>query len=307
MSAAEDSVLVAVVAYNSAPVLPDLIASLPAGLGPVPWQLVVADNDSRDDSVAVVRRLAPEAVVVPMGRNAGYAAGINAAVAAGDPHPAVLVLNPDVRLEPGCVPTLLAALREPGVGIAVPLLRDAHGVRIDSLRREPSVRRALADAVLGADRAGRLGRLGEVVSADAAYRHACDTDWAEGSTQLVSAACWARVGPWDESFFLYSEEADFDLRARDAGLATRFVPTAAAVHLEGDSAASPRLWPLLVVNRVRLFRRRRGLPATVLFWAAVVLREGSRASLGRRPSRAALRALLDPARLRAAPGPGWLG
>jgi len=302
----EEQVLVAVVAHNSADVLPGLLASLPEGMAGVPWQTVVVDNASDDDSVDVVRRLVPEARVVVTGRNGGYSAGINAAVAAGGPHTAVLVLNPDVRLDPGCVPRLLAALREPGVGIAVPRLRDAGGVRIDSLRREPTLTRAVADAVVGAERAGRLGRLGEVVTDPEAYAADADTDWAEGSTQLISAECWTRVGTWDESYFLYSEEADFDLRARDAGFAVRYVPDAGAVHLEGGSAGSPRLWPLLVVNRVRLFRRRRGWLWAVPFWAVMVLREASRACLGRRTSRAALRALLDPIRMREPAGPGWL-
>src|SRR5665811_2530774 len=92
--------------------------------------------------------IAPDATVVEMGRNAGYAAGINAAVAAAPPHTAVLVLNPDVRLGAGCVPELLRALREPGVGIAVPRLLDAHAVLIDSMRRAPTCLRALGDALI---------------------------------------------------------------------------------------------------------------------------------------------------------------
>ncbi|WP_166136633.1 glycosyltransferase [Nocardioides ochotonae] len=306
MSAADPTVLVTVVTFNSAPLLPELLASLPDALDPLPWRLVVADNDSHDDSVAVVRDLAPDAVVVEMGRNAGYAAGINAAVAAGGPHTAVLVLNPDVRLDPGCGPALLAALREPGVGVAVPLLRDANGERIDSLRRKPTVLRTWADAVIGADRAGRLGRLGETITDAERYRAACDTAWAEGSVQLVDAECWTRVGPWDETYFLYSEETDFHLRVGDAGLVVRFVPTAGATHLEGDSGVSPRLWPLLTANRVRLARRRGGRAAACAVWAALVLREASRACLGRRTARAAVRVLLSPRLLRRPAGPEWV-
>jgi GT2 family glycosyltransferase len=174
------------------------------------------------------------------------------------------------------------------------------------LRREPTLTRALADALLGGNRAGRHGRLGEVVTDEGAYRSETDTDWAEGSTQLIAAECWEACGPWDESFFLYSEEADFDLRARDAGFVTRFVPRAGAIHLEGDSGVSPRLWPLLMVNRVRLYRRRHGLVRALPFWGAVVLREASRACLGKPTSRAALRALVSPARLRQPAGPAWL-
>lgn len=311
--APELPVLVAVVTHDSADVLPGLLESLPAGFGAVPWRTVVVDNASRDGSADLARRLDPTAVVVEPGVNGGYAAGLNAAVAAGPPHRAVLVLNPDVRLDPGCVPRLLAALDgspassgRPVVGIAVPRLRDARGVRIDSQRREPTLVRALADLLVGATRAGRWGRIGEVVTDERAYSRATDTDWAEGSTQLVSAACWAACDGWDESFFLYSEEADFALRARDLGYATRYVPAAGAVHLEGGSAGSARLWPLLTVNRLRLYRRRHAGPAVAAFWAVLVLRESSRALLGRAASRAAVRVLLTPALLRRPAGPDWL-
>ena len=298
-----DPVTVVVVTYNSADVVAGLLASLPAGLGDLDWSLVVVDNGSTDDSVEAVRAAAPDATVVRSGRNGGYAAGINLGVAQVAGPTDVLVLNPDVRLSPGCVPELVAALRRTGAGIAVPRLDDAQGDVIASRRREPTLRRALADAVLGAERAGRVGDLGEVVTDPREYEVEGPTDWAEGSTQLVSAACWAAVAPWDESYFLYSEETDFALRARDAGYPTYFVPTAHAVHLEGGSAGNPGLWRLLVANRLRLYSRRHGHVATACFWLVLVGREGSRALLGKRTSRAALRALLSPTYLRQVPGP----
>jgi GT2 family glycosyltransferase len=297
------TILVAVVSYNSERLIPDLIAGLRTGLDGMKWHLTVADNDSRDGSVALVRELAPEATVIEMGRNAGYAAGINAAVAASPSHDAILILNPDVRLTPGCVPRLLEALDVPGTGIAVPHLVDGDGTLIYTQRREPSVLRTLGDAFLGAGRAGRFRPLGEIVTTGSAYEAETFTDWAEGSTQLISAECFARIAPWDERYFLYSEETDFALRARDAGLRTRYVPDAHAVHLEGDSRVSPGLWALLTLNRVRLFRRRHGAVHTAAYWAALLLRESSRAALGKKPSRAATRDLLTPSRLRETPGP----
>ena len=303
--AGSDEVVVVVVTYNSAHVVADLVTSLPAGMGGVPWRLVVVDNASRDRTVEVVRAVAPDAAVVPLARNAGYAAGINAGAAVAGPGRALLVLNPDVRLSPGCVPALLAALELPGVGVTVPRLLDGQGVLVPSMRREPTLLRAVADAVLGAERAGRLGTLGEVVTDEAAYERAQATDWAEGSTQLISAECWRRCGPWDESFFLYSEETDFHLRVRDHGFTTRYVPTATAVHLGGDSTTSPRLWSMLVANRVKLFSRRHRRVRSAAYWAALLVRELSRAVLGKRTSRRAVRTLLSPTLLRAPRGPEW--
>lgn len=299
-----ESIVIVVVTFNSRSQLGGLIDSLPPGMDGAHWQLVVADNASHDGTAELVRKELPQATVVDMGRNAGYAAGINAALAAADPFTAALVLNPDVRLKAGCVPTLLRALREPGVGIAVPRLEDGDGQLILSMRREPTVTRALADALVGAERAGRYPRLGEMVSDPRCYDSPSLTDWAEGSTQLISSECLETCGPWDDSYFLYSEETEFGLRARDRGFATKYVPTAAAVHLEGDSASSPPLWALLVTNRVRLFRRRNGWLKAVPFWGVTLLREASRSLLGRTTSRAAVRSLISPTRLRERPGPG---
>src|SRR5690606_5442204 len=68
-------VAVVVVTYHSEPLLADLVASLPAGLAGLEWHLTVADNGSTDATVPTLRRLAPEATVVEMGANRGYAAG----------------------------------------------------------------------------------------------------------------------------------------------------------------------------------------------------------------------------------------
>lgn len=302
MSLSDQTVAVVVVTYNSEGLLDELLTSLDDGLKGLAWHLTVADNSSVDCTVPTLRRVAPAAVIIEMGRNAGYAAGINAAVRAALPHSAILVLNPDVRLMPGCVAELLSALR-PGIGIVVPQLVDGDSVLIESLRREPTVLRAWGDALLGARRAGRHPALGEVVTDRRLYGRESVTDWAEGSTLLISRECWRVCAPWDESFFLYSEETDFALRARDLGLVTWYVPSARAMHLQGDSGKSPGLWTLVMLNKVRLFHRRNGKIRTAVYWAALVSRELSRAVLGKATSRAAVKALVNPKRLAEPRGP----
>lgn len=297
-------VLVVCVLFNSADVLPSLIASLPAGLEAVDWHLVLVDNASQDDSVKLAHELEPEATVVECPTNRGYAAGINAGVAAyhGE-YTAVLVLNPDVRLAPGCGLALLGALQAANAGITVPLLLGGDGKLLHSIRRDPTVLRQAADTFLGARTAGRIGRLGEVVATPSSYRSRHPVDWAEGAVLMIDAGCMVSTGGWDESYFLYSEETDFALRARERGYAMVFEPTAQAVHLRGGSATNPRLWPLLCRNRVRGYRQHHGRVSSAFYHALVVLREASRAALGKPTSRAALRYLLDRRRMRRTPGP----
>ena len=75
------------------------IAALLAELGPGD-ELVVVDNASSDDTAAVVRELAPEAKLVTLAENVGFAAGANRGVeaAAGE---LVVLLNPDAVPQPG--------------------------------------------------------------------------------------------------------------------------------------------------------------------------------------------------------------
>ncbi|MFB7465252.1 glycosyltransferase [Streptomyces sp. NPDC056224] len=310
-------VAVLVVTWNSAGVLPEFLASLPDGMAGLDWRLVVADNDSSDGTVDLVRSLAPDTTLVQTGRNAGYAAGVNAALAAAAAWEggfrAALVCNPDVRMRRGCAKVLVDGLgaapeggdgRDGRVGISVPLLYEEDGrTLLHSLRRESQVTRALGEAVLGNRRAGRFPRWSELVTDPSAYERATVADWATGALMALSRDCLDACGAWDESFFLYSEETEYCLRARDHGFVTRLEPAASATHLGGDSQVSPHLWTLLTLNRVRLYGRRHGPAATAAFRAAVLLRETSRAALGRPANRAAARALATPSALRATPGP----
>lgn len=284
--------LAVAVTYNSAAVVGGLLSSLDGAFAGLPHDLVVVDNASTDDTLAVVARHAPGARVHRLDRNTGYAAGVNRAVAGVRPGGALLVLNADVQLSTGAARLLLDGLDEPGTGITVPLLSSESGAALPSLRREPSVLRALGEAVLGGHRAGRVEALGEVVVEPDAYRRPSTADWATGAVMMVSEECLSAVGPWDESFFLYSEETDFALRARDAGFATRLVPGATAVHVGGEGMTSPSLYALLTLNRRRLFRARHGAAESAAFTLALALNEVLR--LRRPVHRAALRALITP-------------
>jgi GT2 family glycosyltransferase len=281
-----------VVTFNSSAVVGDFLAALPAGFGPVPYELIVVDNDSRDDTVAIVGDRAPGATVIATGANLGYSGGVNVGVRHRTLTGPILILNPDVRLRPGLVSTLTNVLEEPGVGIAAPRIEAPDGTIQFSQRRDPTVLRAWGEAILGGPRAGRFARLGDMVTDPSSYDDPSRPDWVSGAIMLYSADCAQAVGPWDERFFLYSEETDFALRARASGYGIRFVPTASAVHIGGDANTSPALWSILVRNRVRLYRKYHGPWKTRAFASGVFANELIRAAAGRATSRAALRDLV---------------
>jgi len=285
-----------VVTFNSGEVLDGCLRSLAAQTGVDLTAVVVADNASKDTSVAIAE--AAEGIpvrVVQVGRNAGYAAAFNAGVATLELRKldAVLVLNPDCRLRPTTLQLLARALRQPGRAISAPKLLNPDGSLQPSLRRTPTVRGAWVEAIVGGDRAGRAG---ELVFDPKVYEVAGPVAWATGAAMLMSAPAMRELGPWDESFMLYSEETEYCQRATDKGWSLWYEPEAVVEHIGGESGTNPTLYSLMMVNKVVLFRRRRGAAAGLAYHLAVLLGETIRAATGRATSRASLTALLHPSR-----------
>jgi N-acetylglucosaminyl-diphospho-decaprenol L-rhamnosyltransferase len=274
---------VGILAYNSERRLPDLLASLPAGLAGVDdWHLVIADGASADGTLEVARRLAPDAAIVGLGANRGFAAAANAVISFDQSTDAVLILSPTVRLSPGCVRPMLAALGRPAAGIAVPRLFRGTGKPFPSLRRRPTLLRAWSEALLGGGLARRIGALSELIADPADYTSQTRADWATGAVTMMSRECLKQAGDWDETFFLYSEETEFELRAADAGFRLTFADVN-VTHLGGEARIRPELYALQCANKVRLYgMRHRRLPSG-LFFAAVLLGEALRALSRRTP------------------------
>ncbi|UJP08879.1 glycosyltransferase family 2 protein [Microbacterium sp. KUDC0406] len=262
---------VVVVTYRSADDVLGLIASLRADAGDLRVRVVVADNSPTDETRRAVAQH-PDVICVATGGNLGYAGGINAAMAHVGEADAIVVLNPDLVVEPGCLAALRARQLQSGAGIIVPRIMDDEGLT-PSLRWEPSLLRMLGDALFGGRLRGRPQRLSEIVFSPAAYRTAHTADWATGAALLIDAETAAMAGPWDERFFLYSEETDFFRRVRENGGTVWFEPTATVHHRQGGSGSSIDLDRLLAVNRIRYARKHHPRGVAACYRGMVVLHE----------------------------------
>ncbi|GAA1956389.1 exopolysaccharide biosynthesis GT4 family glycosyltransferase EpsE [Agromyces allii] len=284
-------VVAVVVTYESRSCIDALIDSLRVEAAERAIRVVVADNASGDGTLEHVRSRHPDAISFGTGANLGYAAAINrCAPMVGDAR-AVLVLNPDAVVEPGCVQALLARLDSSGAGAVVPGIREADGRTARSIRREPSLLGTLGDSLFGGRLRGRPGWLSETVFDARAYATAHPIDWATGAAVLFDAGLAQRVGPWDERYFLFSEETDYFRRLREAGGTVWFEPRAVVTHAEGGSGRSPALNALSAVNRIRYARKFRSRTYAAAFRSIAVLAEVLR--VGRPQSAGALAVVLN--------------
>lgn len=208
----------------------------------LPVDVVLVDNGSSDDSVEVARRELPEVKVLELGRNHGFGAAINRAVAA---HPAdsIILLNNDAEPEPRFVEALLDGLGS-GVDAVAGLLRQERAPElIDSAG-------VVADTTL----MGFDYLHGEPIAAAA---EAPDPLGPTGGAALYRRAAFEAVGGFDERIFLYYEDLDLALRLAAAGGRCRLAPEARALHAYSASlgAASARKYGWTGWSRGYMLRR----------------------------------------------------
>jgi GT2 family glycosyltransferase len=197
--------------------------------------VVVVDNCSVDGSREVAQEV-PFAEVVALTENVGFGRACNIGVTRVD-TPAVALLNPDVELVDD---SLLALATEALRGdrpdrLLAPLVLNGDGSRQDSVHPAPSslpdlvrslVPPAAVPTPVGASlwpwRSKRSRRVG----------------WAVGCALVGSTAMLCRLGPFDETIFLYGEDLELGLRAAQDGVETWFWPTARVIHHGAHSARS---------------------------------------------------------------------
>lgn len=276
-----------IVTYNSERHIADLLDSLGPAMGSLTYSTVVVDNGSSDGTLELLS--GRNDCVVIRSHNVGYAAGMNLAVRSSPSAKATLILNPDAVLDPGSVPQMYAVLQKPSIAVVAPRVREQDGSLSPTLRRGPTICRV-----------GGLSFTGwpvftERIEEPREYEYEHETDWAVGAVLLIDSVRYSELGGMDESFFLYSEETDFSLRAKDAGWRTVFTPTAGAMHIGGGSGESATTHTMKVLNRIRLYRRRRGAPLATIYFGLSLLIEIRRAVLGHTKSWPTIRALLRPA------------
>lgn len=243
-------ICVVVVTYNSADDIALLLGDLRRATDDLAIRVVVVDNGSADDTRDIVRSCGNDIDLVEE-RNIGYAGGVNAATRRPGSYDYQVVLNPDLRVPDGALKRWVESARRTGAAAVAPVIVDSDGTLHRSLHREPTILRTLGDALLGDHLLARPSAFTERVSDPRDYSRPGKTDWATGAALLVRHDVVEAVGPWDERFFLYSEETDYCRRIRGLGHEIAFDPEVSVIHHGAGSGTSKELDTLLAVNKVR--------------------------------------------------------
>jgi len=185
----------------------------------------------------------------------GFGANHNAAFAHCR-EPFFCVLNPDIELAGNPFPALLGCLQDDGIALAAPLIFSPDGRIEDSARHFPNLLSLLSKALGGHD--GRY--------AITPGQEPLVVDWVAGMFMVFSGAAYARLGGFDERYFLYYEDVDVCARAGHAGMKVVVCPSVSAIHDAAAESKEPAAPALALGQHVAL-----PLAILVLGWFATTL------------------------------------
>jgi N-acetylglucosaminyl-diphospho-decaprenol L-rhamnosyltransferase len=230
-------IIISIINYRTGDLTLECVQSVLNDLDGIDGRVVVVDNASGDGSAEQIEAWisghpATPVDLVRSATNSGFSGGHNQGIAAYEAA-YYLVLNSDAELHPGFFDAVLTAAKtQPTAGLIAPRLEGSDGETQVSLFRFHS---PLGELIRGAA-TGPITRL--------FHRHdvplglepdPAEIEWASFACILLHGDMVRALGPMDEGYFLYFEDAEYCLRARRAGWSLLYVPQAVAVHFRGGS------------------------------------------------------------------------
>lgn len=210
--------------WNGAADLPDCLDSLLEQS--VSANIIMVDNASTDGSVELVKAKFPQVDVVELGKNRGFAGGVNAGIKRSieSGHKYVALFNNDAVADKTWLKSLVKYMdANPKVGIAAPKILSLNGKRIDSTGECYTVW-------------GLPYPRGRGERDIDKYDNDAKIFGASGGASIYRVKMLQAIGLFDEDFFAYYEDIDLSFRAQLAGWKVAFAPQAIVYHQIGATS-----------------------------------------------------------------------
>ena len=247
-------VAVVIVNYNTREHLRACLATIQSE---APFEVIVVDNASSDHSVEMVRTNYPWVVLHANETNLGYGAAANQAIASCTAK-YVLLLNSDILMPPGALQALSTYLdQHPRAAIVGPRLENLDGSLQASCFQFPGTFMWLLDNDDLRPLIRRLPFCHNRFLRTWSYTHNRRVPWVKGAALVIRRKAFEAVSGFDESFFMYFEEADLCCRLQTIGWEVHFTPVTTILHIGEVSTRQYRtdMTVQFIVSRMLFFQR----------------------------------------------------
>lgn len=205
------------------------------------FEVFVADNNSHDGSVEMVRKEFPQVKLISNSENLGFAKANNQAIkrAKGD---FILLLNPDMRVMPDTFDKMLGWMRNnKQATVAGCHLADEQGYTVKHVRRFPALLDQLAIVLKLPHLFSRV--LNKYLRVDFDYSKPAKVDSIRGGFFVIKREALRTIPTeknstlpcLDERYFLWFEEVDFCQQVFNAGGEVWYTPVAKCIDYVGES------------------------------------------------------------------------
>ena len=221
-------------------------------------EVIVADNDSTDGSMTLMRELFPDVRTIEFDNNCGFTGGYNRAFAQIDAE-YFLLINSDIEVTDGWLEPLAEWMdSHPECGACSPKLHSWY-------ERDTFEYAGAAGGYI--DRYGYpfcRGRILNKVEKDCGQYDIADPDvfWASGACLMVRSSVYNRLGGLDSRFFAHMEEIDLCWRMQLEGYSICVIPESTVYHVGGGTLPSTSPFKLFLNYRNNLLMLENNLAKT---------------------------------------------
>ncbi len=193
-------------------------------------EIIVADNASTDDSVALLKTEFPEVRIIENKSNGGFAAGYNQALKEVEAEYYIL-LNSDIEVTENWIKPIIEIMdQDSNIAVCQPKIRSYY---------EPKKFEYAGAAGGFIDKYGYpfcRGRVFQVLEEDKGqYDDAIEIFWATGAAFFVRAELYHKFGGLDDDFFAHMEEIDLCWRFKNEGYKIMYCPESMVFHVGGGT------------------------------------------------------------------------
>ena len=226
-----------IVNWNTRQLLRDCLLSIYASEGDFAFETVVVDNCSQDASCLMVAEEFPQVHLIKSEINGGYAYGNNLGLRQFHAR-YYLLLNPDTVLPADALEGMLEFMEaNPDVGMAGPKLVLADGSLDLACKRGFPTPANSFYKLFGLSRVfPNSRRFGQYNMTYLDPDQVAEVDSVVGAFMMVRGQVVEQIGGLDEAYFMYAEDLDWALRAKQAGWKGYYYPKVTVLHYKRRSS-----------------------------------------------------------------------
>ena len=239
---------VVILNYNVRYFLEHCIKSVLAATSQIDAEIIVIDNNSKDDSRQMVEQLFPQVNWIQNTENVGFSKANNQAVnhAIGE---YLCILNPDTVVSEDTFTKLIAfAETKENLGIVGCKLIDGTGNYLPESKRNIPYIKAAIKKMFGQSQDYYANHL----SSDAIGR----VDILVGAFMFVKHSVYNQIKGFDEDYFMYGEDIDISYKALKAGFHNYYFGDTTVIHYKGESTLKDKKYAKRFYGAMQIFYRK---------------------------------------------------